>query len=218
MVKVHVYCNKGGYKIFESISLLCETYGLNRSCFKSKNHVFFLVENDKGLKAILASRKEVKNERSLRAFFGSLSKLSYPPIETGEMSVKKQKLLIETNKEKLKMKEQEKSSTELKTSMSQYEIVARGFHETNEANGFNDKTFEGCGTLVKNMDSNTKVIAPLLGNLVIDGKKITLIGEFINNDNGNPQVKLKGFSFGEKELTEEEKVDKSTENFFSQEW
>jgi hypothetical protein len=84
--------------------------------------------------------------------------------------------------------------------------IAKGFNDHNERNGFNSKTFESCGTLVKNNDKETKDDAPLIGNIKVKGLSITLIGKFTKNSNDNDQISLRGFTF-ENEKVEEVKID-----------
>ena len=214
---VNVYCNKGGYKCFKTILKFSEYYGVSRNVWndgkskslKSFNAIFFF---HKG-KVVIASREVITKVDFDHFFKNELHKV-YEPVKTKFLTIKDQlekRMTIHT----APVKKEDK--VKVAPTKNVLEKIAKEFHETNEKNGFNNSTFEGCGTLVKNMDNNTKLNAPLLGNLVVNGMKISLIGTFVKNGNDNHQIILKGFTFDDVNATKEE-VEELNNDFFSQNW
>ena len=214
--KAYVYVGSEEVFVCRSLTELYEKFGLKRECLSmvQARKIGFIFFIHKG-KLSFASRNEISKE-DLEEAFKSIKYFS--PSETKEYGVQKQKEMIKNKQfqidtvqktEKPKPVEENRTNVQVEASMDQLKKIAEDFHNINELNGFNAKTFENCGTLVKNMDSNTRVYAPLLGNLVVNGVKITIVGKFIKNENGNDQVALKGFAFGEKEV---KKVDVSQES------
>jgi len=215
---VYTYSNSGRKELYGSIGEFSTKFGISRNVWSHKNEtlinfgfIFFIRNNE----VIVASFSDGKQNAYIDSFLKNkvYHNLEYEPVKTNYLTINKQLELLKSLPE---LKSEPKQKVKINTPMARLETIAKAFHDTNEEKGFNSKTFEGCGTLVKNMDSETKVEAPLIGNLKINGKSITIIGSFVNNGNGNHQVILKGFDFDEK--NEEEIVDKKIHDFFTQAW
>jgi len=96
--------------------------------------------------------------------------------------------------------------------MSKIKEILNKFYEKTKS--FHGKTFEGCGTLVKNQNKDEQDLCPWIGNIKVEGKIITISGTVKENQYGKKMMTVKAYCFDEKIEEEEIDVDETIDDYF----
>lgn len=96
--------------------------------------------------------------------------------------------------------------------MSKIKEILSKFYDNTKS--FHEKTFEGCGTLVKNQNKEDQELCPWIGNIKVNGKIITISGNVKENQYGKKMMTIKAHCFDEEIEEEDIEVDETIDDYF----